>query len=438
MEFWEKLIEFISLSDSNVRNVVLGTMLIGATSAIVGGFAVLRKRSLVGDAISHAVLPGICLAFILFDTRNPVILLIGAFIAGWFSIIIMDLIIDKSKIKSDAAIGTVLSVFFGFGMLLLTSIQHSGNAAQSGLDSFLFGKAATLMGSDLVTFLVVSVVLLILVVVFLHQFEIIAFDPDYAKAIGMPVRFYEILISSMTVLAVTIGIQAVGVVLMAALIITPTVAARYWSDKLIVVLILAGAIGAFANLTGAFVSYLQPSSPTGPWIIVTLSMLAFASLLFAPNRGYIFRQIRKRNFHRTMLKENVLKTLYKRREGGQNYDAPFMKNEILEEGTMRKNNLNLALDLLIKDGMLTKKSDAYKLTVAGVKNGQHVVRLHRLWELYLTNVLNTPINQVHENAEAIEHILTPELEEKLEQMLAAPNEDPHHKPIPKNPYKNDN
>ena len=306
----ESLIEFFSFTDANVRYVVFGMILLGISAGMVGSFTLLRKRALVGDAIAHSVLPGVCLAFMFWGTKNPLVLLIGAVCTGWLSLIVIDFITKNSRIKADAAIGLVLSVFFGIGILLLTSIQQSGNAAQSGLDKFLFGNAASLIGSDMYVFASMSILLIIVILAFFKEFTLVSFDLEFANAIGLPVRSLEIALSSITVLAVAVGIQAVGVVLMAALLITPAAAARFWTDNISVMVILAAIFGAISGIVGAFVSYLAPSMPTGPWVVVVLSLIAIFSLLFAPQKGYIARFWSKRKYRLKMLEENVLKIFY--------------------------------------------------------------------------------------------------------------------------------
>ncbi|HAA23628.1 MAG TPA: zinc ABC transporter permease, partial [Cytophagales bacterium] len=206
----EAFVEFFSLRDPNIRYVVLGTILLTASSAVVGTFTFLQKKSLVGDAVAHAVLPGVCLAFLLAESKNPLLLIVGAFVTGWLSLVVIDTITRNSKIKEDTAIGLVLSVFFGVGILLLTNIQHSGNAAQSGLDSFLFGKAAALLPNDVRAFGILAVLLLAVVGLLYKEFKILAFDKNYAAILGLPVRALELTLTTLTVLAVVVGIQAVG------------------------------------------------------------------------------------------------------------------------------------------------------------------------------------------------------------------------------------
>ena len=177
----EILIEFFSFEYPNIKYVVFGTILLSISSAIMGCFTFVKKKSLVGDVIAHAVLPGICISFLVSDSKNPFLLIIGAFISGWMSIIVMDAIIRNTKIKEDAATGLSLSVFFGIGILLMTYIQHSGNASQSGLDTFLFGKAAALVGEDLIAFSLIAGIILVVVFLFYKEFKLISFDPLFAK-----------------------------------------------------------------------------------------------------------------------------------------------------------------------------------------------------------------------------------------------------------------
>ena len=254
----------------------------------------MRKKSLIGDAIAHSVLPGICLAFLLFETKNPLILLGGATITGWLSVILIDYITGQSRIKADAAIGIVLSVFFGVGILLLTYIQHTGISSQSGLQSYLFGKAAAMTRDDIYVLTGLSLLIIVLMLMFYKEFALMTFDEDHAKSIGLPVKLLEIVLSIITVLAVAVGIQAVGVVLMAAMLIAPATAGRYWTDKLGVMLFLAAIFGAFSGLIGAFISYTAPSMSTGPWIIITISLVALMSILFAPNKGYVSRTLKQK------------------------------------------------------------------------------------------------------------------------------------------------
>ncbi|RNI26498.1 metal ABC transporter permease [Rufibacter latericius] len=425
--------DFLSMSDANVRFVTIGSVLLAASSAVVGCFTVLRKRALVGDAVAHSVLPGVCLAFILTGEKNPLILLLGSFLTGWLSLVIIDVITAKSRIKEDTAIGLVLSVFFGVGILFLTSIQHSGNANQSGLDKFLFGSAAALVGKDLITFSAVALLLLLSVVLLYKEFKLISFDMAYARTIGLPVRGLELLLTTLTVLAVVVGIQSVGVVLMSAMLITPAAAARFWTDRLGMMILIAALMSSFCGAAGAFVSFTAPAMPTGPWIVMLLSILAIFSFIMAPRKGLLARYLLQRGVRRQMTRENILKTLFHLGEAKGEYESSYSRQQILERRQQPLKRMKKALQQLSRQGLIKKSNRNWALTPAGKKEAQRVVRLHRLWELYLTQYLQVASDHVHEDAESIEHVLTPELEKRLEELLDFPTADPHHSSIPQQP-----
>lgn len=427
----ESLIEFFSFADANIRYVVFGSMLLAASSAMVGVFIVLRKKALVGDAVAHGVLPGICAAFLIFETKNIVFLIIGAFISGWLSLVLIDWIVKRTKIKKDAAIGMVLTVFFGFGIVLLTFIQHSGNSSQSGLDSFIFGKAAALVGNDLIAFSVIALVLIISIVSFFKEFTLVSFDEPYAVALGLPVGKLELLLTTLTVLAVVTGITAVGVVLMAAMLITPAAAARFWTNDLRKMMILSALFGAVSGLLGAYISFVAPSMPTGPWMVVVSSFIAFFSFFFAPKIGIISRSSMQKRRGNIMLEENILKVFYQQGEEKNDFGLGFTIGELLSSRPMRREILEKALRRLSRKDLLIKENDIWYLSEHGISKSAKVVRLHRLWELYLTKYADMAPENVHENAELIEHIITPELEIELERQLGFPEKDPHDSIIPR-------
>jgi manganese/zinc/iron transport system permease protein len=426
----DNFLEFFSFSDPNVVAVVIGSVLLTSSSAVVGTFTFLRKKALVGDAVAHSVLPGICLAFILSGTKNPLYLILGAFATGWLSLVLIDNITTRSKIKEDSAIAIILSVFFGIGILMLTHIQHSGNAAQTGLDSFLFGKAAALVGSDLITFGIVAIVLIATVGLFFKELKLIAFDMNYAKALGLPVKAIDLLLTTLTVLAVVTGIQAVGVILMAAMLITPAAAARFWTNDVKTMTIIAAIMGALSGLIGAYVSYVAPAMPTGPWIVMIISAIALTSFFIAPGRGIISRAVDQRKLQYQIMDENLLKALYHLGEEDDKTYKGRSAEEIIEKRHFPKNRLMSSLKRLKYEGFLIKKEGLWAFTEAGKIKGQRVVKLHRLWELYLSKYVKIAADHVHEDAETIEHIITPEIEAELERMLEYPEMDPHEEKIP--------
>jgi manganese/zinc/iron transport system permease protein len=286
--------------DYTLRNVALGSALLGIVSGVLGCFAVLRRQGLLGDALAHAALPGIAVAYMLTGSRTPLVLMIGAAIAGWLGTLAIIRIVRDTRISEDAALGIVLTVFFGLGVVLLTRIQQSNDAGQAGLDRYLFGQAATLVRSHVQQMALVGAVALVIVALFFKEFKLLAFDPDYAASLGFPTRGLDILLTSTIVLAVVIGLQTVGVVLMAAMLIGPAAAARQWTDNLAWMTVLAGAIGAASGVAGAVISVQASRLPTGPMVILVLTALVFFSLLFAPNRGIVPDYLRRRASRATM------------------------------------------------------------------------------------------------------------------------------------------
>jgi manganese/zinc/iron transport system permease protein len=426
----DSLFEFFLFNDPNIRYVALGSVLLSAISAMVGTFTFLDKKSLMGDAIAHAILPGICLGFLISGTKNPWFLIAGAFVTGWLSIYAIEQITSKTRIKEDTAIGLILSVFFGIGVLMLTAIQKSGNAAQSGLDQFIFGKAAAMVGQDLLVFSVVAVFLLLSVWLLFKEFTLIAFDKDFAAAIGMNVRKIRMILTSLVVLAVVIGIQAVGVVLMAAMLITPAAAARFWTDKIKIMIMLASLFGAISGLSGAYISWLAPAMPTGPWIVVVISSIAILSFFIAPRRGIIARLWKQKMNRRTINEENLLKALYQLGEEEKDFFHGRTAAEIQLKRKMDYAQLASIMGRLRRQGYVQWKQSRYFLTGEGLTRGQRIVKLHRLWELYLTTKLNIAPDHVHDDADTMEHLITPELEQELEKQLGFPQKDPHASEIP--------
>ncbi|NRD18435.1 metal ABC transporter permease [Winogradskyella eckloniae] len=286
--------EYIELvfTDYTLRTITLGTAILGAVTGMLGSFAVLRKQSLLGDAISHAALPGIAIAFLITGTKDSNTLLIGALISGLIGTFWIRGIITKTHLKSDTALGLILSLFFGFGMLLLTFIQKQPNANQAGLDKYLFGQAATLVESDVWMMAIVTGLCLIVMLTFWKEFKILLFDADYTKTLGFNTKIIDILITSFIVLAIVLGLQTVGVVLMSAMLLAPAAAARQWTNSLSVMVFLAAIFGAFSGVFGTAISASQNNLSTGPVIVLVAAVFVVFSFIFSPSRGLLFKQIR--------------------------------------------------------------------------------------------------------------------------------------------------
>lgn len=281
-------------TDYTIRNVVLGALILGLVSGVMSAFAVLRRQSLLGDTASHAALPGIVIAFILIGTRSPVPLFIGAVAAGVIGVLFMQLITSTTRIKEDSAMGVVLAVFFGLGIALLSWVLRQDNANHAGLQSFLFGKAAATITEDVILIGIVGAITLVLVALFWKTFKLISFDPGYAHTLGQRVGLMNTLLTSLIVVVTVVGLQMVGVVLMSALIVAPGAAARQWTNRFGIMVMLSALFGATAGVAGALISSFEAQLPTGPVIVLCASAIALFSLLCAPERGIIAAWLRGR------------------------------------------------------------------------------------------------------------------------------------------------
>lgn len=426
------MLDFLSdlLTQPIVQRVTLGSILVCLCAATIGVFTFLQKRSLLGDAIAHALLPGICIGFLLVGYKNTWVILAGAFVSGWLGILTVDYIQKRSKTQSDTALAIVLSVFFGLGVFLLSIIQHSGNPNQAGLDRYLFGNAASLSREDLVLIISCSAVLLLALYFGFRAFASISFDADYSAGIGFPIKLVQFVLSSLTVLTISIGVQAMGVVLIAALLIAPATAARLWTNKLSLMVILAGSIGVLSGFSGAWISYAAPNMPSGPWMVCVASILVIGSLVFAPKGGILARRNRLNRNRTKVLTENLLKLLYQLSESDKDPAATYTKNDLVAKREFPMEQLTRGLRKLVRNNLVHLKEGAYSLSSEGMLRAKQVVRNHRLWELYLTTYVGMRPDHVHEDAEAMEHLITPEIERELVKKLKDPKYDPHQSKIP--------
>lgn len=290
------------LSDYTTQVVSIGATLLGISAGVLGCFTTLRKESLIGDAISHSALPGICLAFLVFGSKDSTLFLLGAFLAGMISIFLVKIITANSFIKMDTSLALMLSTFFGLGLVLLTYIQRVPNSNQAGMEKFIFGQASTMLRREVYQLFAISLLILSLIILFWKEFKVFTFHPDYADSLGFSSRKLEMMLTGMTVLMVIAGLQTVGVILMSAMLVSPALSARQWTDRLSVMTVLAGIFGGISGFLGTLVSSSIRNMPTGPAIVLVLSGIVFFSLIFAKNRGLLWDWIshrkKKRDFEK--------------------------------------------------------------------------------------------------------------------------------------------
>lgn len=289
--------------DYTFQIVALGAGLLGGICGVLGCFAVLRKESLLGDGVSHGALSGVVGAFLLLGDQQTEVLLLGALVSSLVVAWLIHMVVTHSHIQFDSALALMLSVFFGLGLVLLTYAQSLPNANQAGLNRFLLGQAATLLKGDVVVIASCGTVLLVLVVAFWKVWKMVCFDAGFAKSVGYPVEGLGLGLSLMLVIAIVIGLQAVGVVLMSALLVAPAVAARQWCHHLWSMVILSGVFGAVSGVLGTAVSTWVPDLPTGATIVLWVSVIAMVSVLFAPQRGVVYGLIQYRALRRGYRKQ---------------------------------------------------------------------------------------------------------------------------------------
>jgi len=311
------------LSDYTLQNVAMGAAILGAVSGVLGSFAVLRQQSLVGDALSHAALPGVCLGFLVAGARDLGWILAGALLTGGAAALVILGLTRFSRLKTDAAIGAALSVFFAAGVVLLTVIQGMGGASQAGLETFLFGQAAAILRDDLRVMGAIAALALGVVALFWKEFKLVTFDPVFARTLGLPVAVLEVALTVMVALAVVVGLQMVGVVLMAAMVIAPAVAARQWTRRLEHMVVLSALIGMVAGVSGAVISALGRGLATGPLIVLAASAAVAVSILFAPGRGIVWEAAERARERRGLRGRQLLTTLLRlaREHGDPDYPA---------------------------------------------------------------------------------------------------------------------
>lgn len=330
-------------TDYTLRTITLGTAALGAICGMLGSFAVLRKQSLLGDAISHAALPGIAIAFLITQTKDNNMLLLGALISGLIATYWIRGIITRTHLKTDAALGIILSVFFGFGMLLLTYIQKQPNANQAGLDKYLFGQAATLVVKDVQILLYVLGGSFIVINLFWKELKLMLFDSEYTQTLGFNIKFLDLLISFCIVLAIVLGLQTVGVVLMSAMLLAPAAAARQWTDKLWVMLLLAALFGVFAGVLGTAISATGDNLSTGPVIILIAVGIVIFSFVFSPTRGLLLRYFRFKRNKKFFYQKKILLDLYENTPVSLSaFPEPVIK-ELQRKGWVQEHNKNWQL-----------------------------------------------------------------------------------------------
>ncbi|MGJ8695672.1 MAG: iron chelate uptake ABC transporter family permease subunit [Verrucomicrobiaceae bacterium] len=426
-EFLDTLIETLFLQSYNTRLVVLGTALLGATAGLIGSFLLLRKQSLLGDALSHATLPGIGIAFAVMVAlggagRNLPGLLLGATVTGLLGVLLVIAIRRTTRLKDDAAMGIVLSVFFGLGIAILTMVQKIPGQSAAGLESFIYGKPASMILTDFYLIAGTLVVTSLVCLLILKELTLLCFDDSFASTQGWPTTLLDILLMGLVTAVTVVGLQAVGLILIIAFLITPPTAARFWTNELRKMLLLSALIGAISGWLGASLSALYPNLPSGAIIVVAAGSIFLISMIFGPVRGVLPRQLRQHQLRRKVGRQHLLRSVYEILESSQQIDAlrnlPIPMADLQKHRVWSKGELpRLIKQARSEDHLERRPNGELQLSESGFGEASRITRNHRLWELYLIKHADIAPSHVDRDADMVEHILGADMVQQLEAQL---------------------
>lgn len=399
--------------DYNTLIVLAGTVTLGIAAGVTGSLSLLQRRSLLADALAHATLPGVCIAYLWTGSRTLPLLLLGALFTGLLGVLIVSWLPRVTRVRTDSAIGLVLGVFFGIGIALSSYIQRTVNdASQAGLDSLLLGRTAGMLMSDSISIGIASLVVVLVVILLRKEFLISCFDPGFGKVDGWPVIVLDLLQLLLLAITVVLALPAVGVVLTAAMLVVPAASARLWVNRFGYLVIVSAIIGGVTGGLGTLISARFESLPAGPVIVLVGSFLFTISLLCAPRRGVIARASRNRT--RTLNREirRLLTVLLDAKSRGKRF---LPRSHLLgRDGAVRQRSLSAAI---AGDWVKTRGNDVY-LSESGHHRALRSKRALQLWHAYLQDEAAIDRDLVDLDEEQIEKILPPDRVLQLEQMLS--------------------
>lgn len=380
MENTQSIIEL--LSDKVFLTVALGSLILGAVSGALGGFAFLRKQSLIGDVVAHSSLAGITIFFAVYflitgdGNRNTLFLMAGAFASGILSMFSIDVITRYTRIKSDAAMGIMLSVYFATGVFVLSLIRNLPIPGKAGLEDFIFGMAASMTNNDIIYMASIGILVLIVLIIFWKEIKVQTFDLEFAESIGFPHKKINLLVNILLVLSIVIGLHAVGVILMVSLLVAPGSAARQWTDNLAVMTVLSSVFGMLSGLTGAVFSSINPSIPTGPVIVLTATSIVMVSIFLSPKRGLLLELIKRIKNRKRIKLSIVLIDLYLLNLNHElDRNSPH-SSRVLEIMNSSHSNVNASLKYLRELGYVQQvDKDFWLLTDSGVIKAEQIMKI---------------------------------------------------------------
>lgn len=423
---WTQWLSILLLEEYNTRIVVLGTTLLGFASGTVGTFLLMRKRALMGDVLSHAMLPGIALAYVVMvaaggSGKALTGLLVGATLFGLLGVGCVLALRAMTRLKEDAALGIVLSVFFGFGVAVLGIVQKLPTGSAAGLESFIYGKTASMIARDATMILATAIVVSLVCVALFKSFSVLCFDQDFAATGGSRVLGLDIVLMCLVLAVTVVGLQAVGLMLIVALLIIPPAAARFWTQRLPPMVAMAALFGGVSGWLGSSLSASARNLPAGAIIVVVGSTIFGISMFFGASRGVVWRTLHQFNLRRTVSHQHLLRALYEWYEThADSPGSPGVPRRTLEEArTWSPRQFDRVLRFAARRGFVRSTSAAtFTLTESGLTEASRVVRNHRLWEIYMITHADIAASHVDRDADHVEHALGEAMVAKLERLLA--------------------
>jgi len=396
------------------------SVLVGIACGVLGCFVVLRRMALIGDALSHAVLPGVVIAFMVTGSSGIGGLFLGALLAGLVTAGLIKLVSEYSRTKEDSAIGIVFTSLFALGIILISSLSRG---THFDLKCFLFGDPLAVGPDDLLMMTIVAPLVLLTVFALYHRLKIASFDPVVAAAMGISVSAIHYLLMGLLSATVVAGLKTTGVILVVAMVITPASAAYQLSNRLWSMLILAGVFGALSAAAGMSVAFIT-NSPTGPAMVLVATIIFGLAMTLSPSHGLLFRMLRRRQVRRHIDGEDCLKAIYRLMEKSAGYTRP----EVVRQTGMSAARVDACIRVLKAQRLMEAGAEALTLTAEGRRRALELVRAHRLWESYLAGEAGIDMETIHAEAERLEH--AHELADEVDEKLGFPRRDPHGEEIP--------
>lgn len=418
-----RFLRILTLADYNTRVVIFGVVMLGIAGGVIGSFLLLRRRALLADAVGHAALPGVAGAFILLtilgmNARSLPLLLTGALLSGLAGMAFVLLINRFTKLSEEAALGIVLSVFFGFGIALLGIIQQMRGASAAGLGSFIYGRTASMLRADALLIGISALVIVLVAILLFKELRLYTFDQDFAAGDGWPVHKLDVLLMSLAVAVTVLGLQAVGIMLVIAILIIPPAAARFWTDRLSRMVLIAAAIGATGGYIGAGISAMAPRLPAGAVIVCVMGGLFVLSLIFGSTHGLVPRALDELRLRKQNRRHHILRCFYECGEAVDNHEQPLPFELVSKARAWNSGEFKRALSEARRADLVDRTQDGeLVLTEKGQIAAQRITRNHRLWEIYLLEHADVAAAHVDQGADFIEHVLGNELVAELESSL---------------------